>query len=90
MPADHGRRRLAAAAVPRPVDACRRRDGGQGGQVILLHKTIWIADWTLVFQGVMLSAHDERSVLLQPGMVEHLHALHSLGEHGQLSRLRRT
>jgi hypothetical protein len=38
----------------------------------------------------MNSAPDVCSVLLQPGMVASLDALQSLGEHGQLSRLRST
>ncbi len=66
------------------------RLASHGGQVIIPDITIRSPDWTRVFQDVIVSAHDLRSDLLQPGAVTGLDALLSLGEDGELSRLKLT
>lgn len=61
-----------------------------GGQVIIPEVTIQSASKSWTFQDVVVTAHDVRSDMLQPGVVTALDALLSLAEQGELSQLKLT
>jgi hypothetical protein len=66
------------------------RLAGNGGQVIIPQVIIRSPTGNHVFRDVMVTAHDVRSDMFQPGVVTALDALLSLAEQGKLSHLKLT
>jgi len=66
------------------------RLAGNGGQVIIPEVTIESPRRAWTFQDVVVTAHDARSDMLQPGVVTALDALLSLAEQGELSQIKLT
>jgi hypothetical protein len=61
-----------------------------GGQVVIPELLIESPDFRFTFRDVVVTPHGVRSDMLQPGVVTALDAIVSLGEQGQLSRLKLT
>lgn len=68
-------------------DEMRRLSRNQG-QVVIPEVTIEDPTGNRVLKDVVVTAHDVRTDVLQPGTVTALDVLLSLGEHGEFSRLR--
>jgi hypothetical protein len=61
-----------------------------GGQVIIPELLIQTPDFSMTFEDVLVTPHDVRSDVLQPGVITALDAILSLAEQGELSRLKLT